>query len=72
MDRSLLNSICNQVYRKFPETSGAQPKVTARPEDQFLLIFKASVKTADGRSLPRTVRVVADARGKIIKMTTSH
>ena len=72
MDRSLLNSICNQVYRKFPETNGAQPKVTSRPEDQFLLVFKAAVTTADGRSLPRTVRVVADARGKIIKMTTSH
>ena len=72
MDRTLLTSICNQVYRKFPETSGVQPKVTARPEDQYLLVFKAKAITADGRSLPRTVRVVADARGKIIKMTTSH
>ncbi len=72
MDRALLNSICSQVHRKFPETSGVQPKVTERPDDHYLLIFKASALTADGRSLPRTVRVVADARGKIIKMTTSH
>lgn len=72
MDRSLLNSICSQVNRKFPETNGVQPKVTERPDNQFLLVFKASAVTADGRSLPRTVRVVADARGKIIKMTTSH
>jgi hypothetical protein len=58
MDRQLISSICTQVYRKFPETNGSQPKVTAT--------------TADGRSLPRTVRVVADSKGKILKMTTSH
>jgi hypothetical protein len=72
MDQNLLTSICNQVYRKFPETSGVKPKVTTRPEDQYLLVFKTTATTADGRSLPRMVRVVADARGKIIKMTTSH
>ncbi|HMN63138.1 MAG TPA: hypothetical protein PJ988_22415 [Anaerolinea sp.] len=72
MERSLFNSICSQVYRQFPETKGAQPKVTARPDEQYLLIFKAAVTTGDGRSLPRTIRVVADARGKIVKMTTSH
>jgi hypothetical protein len=72
MDRQLISSICTQVYRKFPETNGSQPKVTARPDDQFLLVFKAVATTADGRSLPRTVRVVADSKGKILKMTTSH
>lgn len=72
MDRQILNSICSQVARKFPETRGVQPKVSNRPEDQFLLVFKASAETADGRSLPRVIRVVADANGKIIKMTTSH
>lgn len=72
MERQVINAICQQVNRKFPETKGVQPKVTERPNDQFLLVFKSSVTTADGRSLPRTVRVVADADGKIIKMTTSH
>jgi hypothetical protein len=72
MERSSLVSICNQVYRKFPEMSGVQPKVTTRPDNQFLLVFKTSVAVADGRSLPRAVRVVASAEGKILKMTTSH
>ncbi len=72
MERQLINAICQQVARKFPETKGVQPKVTSRPQDQYLLVFKSSATTADGRTLPRTVRVVADANGKIIKMTTSH
>jgi hypothetical protein len=72
MDRQLLSSICEQVYRKFPETAGTQPKVTSRSENEFLLVFKVSVTTADGKSLPRIVRAVADASGKIIKLSTSR
>ena len=71
MDRQVVSSICNQVSRKFPETSGVQPKITTRPDGQFLLVFKTSVTTADGLTLPRTVRVVAEAGGKIVKFTTS-
>jgi hypothetical protein len=72
MDHSLLTSICNQVYRKFPETQGKAPKITTREDGSVLLVFNARVTTADGKSLPRTVRVVADEKGKIIKMTTSR
>jgi hypothetical protein len=72
MDRKLLNSVCEQVYRKFPETDGTQPKVTTRSENEYLFVFKVSVTTADGKSLPRVVRAVADANGKITKLTTSR
>lgn len=72
MDPALVTAICNQVYRKFPEVAGAKPRIQSRPEDQTLLIFQGSAQAADGRTLPRTVRVVADARGKILKMTTSR
>jgi hypothetical protein len=72
MDRHFISSVCEQVYRKFPETAGTQPKVTARSENEYLLVFKVNVTTADGKTLPRIVRAVADANGKITKLTTSR
>lgn len=72
MDRNLLTSVCNQVYRKFPEVNGVSPKVQSRPDEQTLLIFNGKATTADGRSLPRAVRAVVDKNGKIVKLTTSR
>lgn len=72
MHTQLISAICSQVYQQFPETKGCTPKVQETSADQYLLIFKGSARTADGRSLARTVRVVANQNGKIIKMTTSR
>jgi hypothetical protein len=51
---------------------GVHPKVTHPTDEQMLLIFVGSAITASGKTISRTVRVVADARGKIQKMTTSR
>jgi hypothetical protein len=72
MNREILESICSQIYRRFPEVTGSQPKVQNRPDGHFLLIFNGKAKTADGRNIPRTVRVVANPVGKITKVTTSR
>lgn len=72
MDRKLIENICTQIYKKFPEVNGSQPSISDRPENQVLLIFKGSATTADGHSIQRVVRVVTDATGKIIRTTTSH
>lgn len=71
MDSKLIDVINKQVYRKFPEVNGVKPVASSRPGEQVLLVYKGSALTPDGRSMPRAVRVVADAQGKIIKMTTS-
>lgn len=71
-DQQTLAGICEQVYRRFPEVAGKQPRVQHQPDDRLLLIFHATAKTSDGRSIPRTVRVVVSAAGKIVKMTTSR
>lgn len=71
MNRQLISNICSHVYRRYPQVNGALPQIEDRPNDQVLLIFRGSSKTADGRTLAHTVRVVASADGKIIKMTSS-
>lgn len=72
MDRQLLNKVCNEIYHRFPEISGSEPKVQSRPDDQTLLIFNGSAKAADGHKIARTVRVVVNQTGRIIKVTSSR
>ncbi len=72
MDSALLDRICAQVYRQFPEVKGARPKVSAYPNQQSSLTFRAKASLPDGRSLSHTVRVIVDAAGKITKTTTSR
>ena len=72
MDRKLIDAICRDVSKKFPEMSNSRPVISDRPEGQVLMVFKGTAQTADGHSIARTVRVVADQAGKIIKLTTSR
>ncbi len=72
MDKKTLTSICNQVYSRFPEVKGCHPRIQAHGDSGQILIFKGQATTADGKSIPRVVRVVVDQNGKINKMTTSR
>jgi hypothetical protein len=80
MDDKHLDSICKQIYKRFPEVSGSRPKVHAQKltsggsdtQSQYLLIFQGSRTTADGKSINRIIRVVASEQGRILKVTTSR
>jgi hypothetical protein len=54
----------NQFIASFP--SSKESGMT------FLLIFSGKVKTADGKTLPRTVRATANEQGNIVKLSTSR
>jgi len=80
MDASLIKSISQDVYRRFPEFEGIQPKVqkhTTQPKasgspQTFLLTYNHRVSLPDQKTLPRWVRVVANEQGRILKVTTSR
>lgn len=72
MDSRLIETICRQIYRQFPEVSGSKPKITPQGTAHTLLIFSGKVKAADGKTIARVVRVVVDEKGKMIKTTTSR
>jgi hypothetical protein len=72
MEKNILKTVCDTIYRRFPEIAGSQPKIQTRPGDQYLLIFHGVSQTSNGHALPRTVRVVTTSDGKITKVTTSH
>ncbi|NLG96378.1 MAG: hypothetical protein GX491_03360 [Chloroflexi bacterium] len=71
MNRQMIKEICQQVYKRFPQVAGCEPKAESRPEGQTLLIFQGASKTADGRSIAHTIRVLVSTDGKILRMTTS-
>lgn len=81
MDAKTIDTVCRQVYSRFPEVNGAAPKIQAQepanpgsshPTNNFLFVFHGKGVTANGKTMPRTVRVVVTDRGKIVKMTTSR
>lgn len=81
MNAEILQSINQEVYRRFPEVKGKRPRVQAQEisearkinkEKTYLLIYTSQVITASQKSMPRLVRVVANEQGKILKISTSR
>jgi hypothetical protein len=57
--------------------SGARPAVKTQTapsggREQYLLTFKGKAPLPGGRELTRIVRVVADDRGQILRISTSR
>lgn len=72
MEKGASEKVNQAVYRQFPYLQGVEPEETAMENGQFLLIFKGCGATADGHSLPITLRVVSDKEGNILKFTSSR
>ncbi len=77
MENKTIQRVSTQVYKQFPEVKGVQPKIRRQPQSRqapdgsFLLTYTTHVPLPNGKELPRSIRVVADETGKIIKISTS-
>jgi hypothetical protein len=76
MDAKILSRLNKEVRKSFPELANVKPKVSAQSksvsDSTYLLTYKGKAQLPGGRSIERIVRVVADSRGRILKMTTSR
>jgi hypothetical protein len=72
MDADLKKKVEQQIQKKFPEVAGVKPTVSSRPDNQYLFVFNAKAKMADGKTFTHTIRVVVNDQGKILKTTTSR
>jgi hypothetical protein len=81
MNEKLIENICREVYRRFPDLQGKRPRVqpfslerntlpAASPK--FVLTFQGRATTATNKTMPYLVRVVVSAQGKILKMSMSR
>lgn len=71
MDNEILAKVNEQVFKQFPYMKEITPQVKTIREGIFQLNYSGSVQTANGRTLPIIVNVVADEHGKIQKLTSS-
>jgi hypothetical protein len=75
MEQSSINKVSRKVVKQFPEMKGSKPSIRRRSGSgsklQFELTYKGKVEVPGGRTLRRVVRVVADEKGKVIRMSTS-
>ncbi len=75
MDQATIQKLTRSVGKKFPEMNKVRPSVreqsSTKGNVQFLLTYKGKAELPGGRKISRIVRVVADERGRIIKMSTS-
>jgi hypothetical protein len=69
LDSSTVEKISQRVYREYPEMRGARPSVASSGKG-YTLVYKATAQTPAG-PLARVVRVLADERGKVTRLSTS-
>lgn len=75
MDRKLIDKVSKTVYRKFPELDGSSPRVNQSKSpfnEEYVLVYKAKTTDIRGNKIPRSVRVVVNAKGKIQRISTSR
>jgi hypothetical protein len=85
MDPKVVQTISQEVYRRFPDLRGRRPRVQAVKPGQtrsaglpstngarYLLVYAGRVATSTGKQMPYNVRVVVDEQGKILKISTSR
>lgn len=77
MTDELVSKVSRQVTKTFPEMRGVRPTVkreTGGGDDdpRYLLTYKGKADLPGGKTLSRIVRVVADDRGRIIRISTSR
>ncbi len=71
MDHLLLPPINQEVYRRFPELRGVKPSMQKIAQNT-LLIYQSQVILPGNKALQRSVRVVVNEQGKIVKISTSR
>jgi hypothetical protein len=82
LNQKVIQAVSSEIYRRFPEVKGKQPRVQIRsstkgrsifsPRPTYLLTFRGQATTSTSKTLPYWVRVVIDDRGRILKITMSH
>jgi hypothetical protein len=75
-DKDIVRSVSREVVRSFPEMKGVHPTVKRQKDKnghvaQILLTYKGKAVLPGGKTIKRIVRVVANERGQIQKMSTS-
>ena len=76
-----IKTITKYVYARFPDIVGSKPRVQKRPvskskpvlsEGTFLVTFQKTAHSQEGIAIPRSVRVIVNQKGEILRVSTSR
>ena len=79
LNSTQIEAIAKQVYQKFPELRGIAPEVQSQQAPgaksfqaaaHYLVIFKS--RGRQNPAINQVVRVTADLKGRVLKMSTSR
>ena len=77
LNASQLDTISRQIYQKFPDLKGTSPVVQSQSApgakspggaDQYLVVFKSKTP----QNIVRVIRVTADGKGRVLKISASR
>jgi len=75
MDPDAIERVSREVVRIYAEMQGVSPTIrreTRGAQEQYVLTYKAKVSLSGGKTMSRIVRVTADARGRVQRISTSR
>jgi len=75
MDPDAIERVTREVVRTYAEMRGVSPTVrreTRSAQEQYILTYKAKVNLPGGKTMNRIVRVTADPRGRVERISTSR
>jgi hypothetical protein len=75
MDPDAIERVTREVVRTYAEMQGVTPTVrreTQSTQEHYVLTYKAKVTLPGGKTMSRIVRVTADARGRVQRISTSR
>jgi hypothetical protein len=76
MDREAIDRVNRKISKQFPEMKSVRPTVKVETKagnngQKYSLTYKGKADLPNGRTISRVVRVIADAKGKVLRMSTS-
>ncbi len=75
MDPDAIERVTREVVRTYAEMRGVSPTVRREPQApryQYVLTYKTKVDLPGGKTMSRIVRVTADERGRVQRISTSR
>jgi len=72
MDLNVINKINNQVFNQYPYLKDTSPKIQKMPDGSTILKYIGSSKTANGHTIPISVKVKATEEGNILQISSSR
>jgi hypothetical protein len=76
-----IKTITKYIYERFPDIAGSKPRVQQRPvsksksalpEGTYLVTFQKTAHSLQGTAIPRSVRVIVNQKGEILRVSTSR